>query len=278
MNQSNTVFYNGTVGSKASFDELLVAAKSGGFSSISLFPETYLKAKRQYSDQDIQQKLTQHQLEVFAIEPVLNWVDGHDFPFSRWIPKLAPKLETILEIANATHAKSLNVTWARRKKIAPHLIIEALTQLSDQAAELNLQLHLEFLPWSQISNLTQAIEVIQQVNRSNCGIMFDCWHHYRSGLSNHAIKELPCELVTGLQICDHDKKYGLIPELEAISNRKLPDEGTMNIREILTNLKLGGCQANYGIEVFSNSLYKNSPEDIGMLSRQALDKVTSHLS
>jgi sugar phosphate isomerase/epimerase len=272
------ILYNGTAGAHRSFGDFLTAAKAGGFTAISLFPQVYVRARQAgRSDADLLRMLADHGLRVCMIDPLLKWVPGHDFPFSHLMPAQMPAIDTVFRIAHALQAPAINVVWARRKRIAPTLLADAFGQLCQRAARDGLHVHLEFLPWSQINNVHAALALIGQVGAANSGVMFDCWHHFRSGVPDADLAGIAGGRVTALQICDARARRGWIPELESLRSRRLPGEGVIRLTEILRHLENAGCKATPGLEVFSSKLNRHAPGHLGQLAGSTLAALLTKL-
>ena len=59
-------------------------------------------------------------------------------------------------------------------------LIDAFGALCDEAGARGLLVHLEFMPFSAVKSLADAVEVVQGASRANGGIMLDVWHLKRA--------------------------------------------------------------------------------------------------
>lgn len=268
----NPVLYAATVAGKR-FEEQLVAANSGRFPAISLFPQVYWKARSAgHSDADLRALLRAHDVAVSAVEPLLNWVPGEHFPGSSLMPKQMPSEDAFYRLAEAVGARELVVAWARKKHLPENQLVDAFAGLCLRAARHGLRVHLEFLPWTQVQNIEVALRIVAAAAQPNGGVMFDSWHHYRSGLGNAALSKINGRLVTATQFSDAPAKAGWILQLETLRERRLPGEGDSDISGMMSALLASGCTAPWGVEVFSSRLQKHDAKTIGTMARASLDR------
>src|SRR5262249_18465101 len=72
----------------------------------------------------------------------------------------------------------------------------------DRAARLGVRCFVEFYPWTSLGDFGTAWEIVRRADRSNGGIMFDTWHHYRSGGTANDLRRVPRDVIAGLQLSD----------------------------------------------------------------------------
>src|SRR3989441_771981 len=70
---------------------------------------------------------------------------------------------------------------------------ERFAALCDLARPLGLGIDLEFVSWTETSDLDTAAKVLRAVNRTNAGILVDTLHFARSGSSLEELRKLPRE-------------------------------------------------------------------------------------
>lgn len=278
MTSIGPVLYAATVAGKR-FDEHLVAANSGRFPAISLFPQVYWKARQSgHRDADLRAMLDAHGVVASTVEPLLNWVPGEYFPGSQLLPKHMPAEETFYTLAEAVGASDLVVAWARKKRLPEQQLVDAFGGLCQRAARHGLKVHLEFLPWTQVQNVEVALRIVTEAAQANGGVMFDSWHHYRSGFGNNALAGIDGRWITATQFSDAPTKAGWIPQLETLRERRLPGNGDSNVTAMISALRASGCTAPWGVEVFSSALRKLDAKTIGAMARTSLDRCTEQMN
>jgi len=81
-------------------------------------------------------------------------------------------------------------------------LIANVARLCQAAAPLRLQVMLEFIPYSEVKTLAQAVEVIGAAGESNAGVLVDALHLSRSGGSPSQLAAIAPVLLPYAQICD----------------------------------------------------------------------------
>lgn len=117
--------------------------------------------------------------------------------------------------------------------------MEKFAELCDLAKKYNLNVELEFVTWADVKNLQQAIEVLETVNKNNCGIMVDTLHFNRSKVQMEELDKVPREWFRFAHICDGPReipnnKEGLIHT--GRDARLYIGEGDINIAEIMEKM------------------------------------------
>jgi sugar phosphate isomerase/epimerase len=268
LGPAQRVLCAGTV-TGADFPQLLGAAQAGGFDAISLFPAHYRQARDSgLADADLRAMLADRGLCIAELDPLLNWVPGHAFPTDAGMGVVDE--DTFYRIADALGARSLNVVWALPERVPEELLIEAFAALCGRAARHGLLAHIEFLPWAQIDDIEAALRIVRRADRPNGGVMFDSWHHFRSGFDAARLAQLPLDKVMAVQLNDAPRRAEDDLVEETMQRRLLPGAGDIPLAQLVAALREGGCNAPLGVEVFSTELQRRSPLDIGRLAGESL--------
>jgi sugar phosphate isomerase/epimerase len=261
LNEQHLVLCAGTV-TGADFPQLIAAARAGGFDAVSLFPSLYRQARAAgTSDIDLRLMLADNGLCIAELDPLLNWVPGHEFPADAGMGLAAE--DEFHRIADALGARSLNVVWALPQRIPEALLVESFAAVCDRAARHGLLAHIEFLPWAQVDSIHAAARIVRLADRPNGGILFDSWHHFRSGVGDEILAALPGERILAIQLNDAPTEPAENIVEETMQHRLLPGAGDIALVEIMRALEASGCRAPVGVEVFSTELRKQSPVEIG---------------
>ena len=244
----------GTV-SRSGLAERAAAVAEAGFAGLSLFVNDYRRARASgLSDADLRRVLGDHGLAVAEIDPLLSWLPGLDRAagvVERGREFLADDEDGFYRVADALGARSINAALADPGEVDLDAVAEAFAKLCDRAAAHGLLVHLEFLPWTRIGDVTTALGVVERAGRANGGVMLDAWHHFRSGSADAAI---PPARVLGLQLSDAPAQAEADPIAETLHRRLVPGEGDADLVGLLRRLGAGGCRAPVGVEVFSDAL------------------------
>jgi len=125
--------------------------------------------------------------------------------------------------------------------------------LSRQAADAGTNVVIEVLPFSNIRDLPTAVSVVGDAGKSNGGLLLDIWHLSRGGIAFDAIKTIPAEYIKHIEIDDADEAVvGSLLE-DTVRNRRLPGEGSFDVRHFIRCVQATGYRGLYGVEVISDA-------------------------
>jgi sugar phosphate isomerase/epimerase len=152
-----------------------------------------------------------------------------------------PALETAAELGVRHVISSI---WTNRRAWA----IERLAELCDLAKTVGLTVDLEFVTWSAITNLHDAIEVCRAIHRENCGLLIDTLHFSRSRVALEELDAVPPDWFHFVHLCDAPKEIpptaeGLI--YTAREARLDPGAGGIDLAAILSRLP----EVTYSLEI-----------------------------
>jgi sugar phosphate isomerase/epimerase len=130
--------------------------------------------------------------------------------------------------------------------------------LCDEAGEHGLRVCIEFLPCTGMPDLATAWRVVEESGASNGGILLDMmhWHRQDGGPDFTRLEEIPGERVHYVQVCD-TATAPATPDAymsEAMSDRRLPGDGAVDIDRLLATLDRTGADPWFAYEVFNHAL------------------------
>jgi sugar phosphate isomerase/epimerase len=280
LGPASLVLCSGTIPRDTSFRQRLEVAAEAGYRAVSLWGRDYERARRDgHSDAEMRIMLDDHGLVVAEVDPAWWWTPG---AAGVTIPAELDTLEVfrhgedhLLRMAEAVGARSLNAadvlggTWTVEEGA------EAFATLCDRAAQHGLLVHLEWLAWSRIPDVSTAWDVVRMADRPNGGLNVDTWHCARTGTAADDLRALPGERVLAIQLDDGP----LLPEENLIDatlhDRVLPGEGEFDLAGYLGALRDIGVRCPVGVEVFSDSLHASGPRAAARAAADASAKVLS---
>ncbi len=118
-------------------------------------------------------------------------------------------------------------------------ILEFFSELCDLARPFGLTVDLEFVTWSGVRTLDEAVEVVRDTCRPNAGIVIDTLHFDRCHAELEKLSALPREWFHFAQISDAPADYSTAPEdLIRIgrAERLYLGEGGIDVASILGRL------------------------------------------
>lgn len=141
-----------------------------------------------------------------------------------------PAMQTAQEL-NGKHV--ISSIWTENKE----LYMERFAQLCDLAAQYELTVELEYVPIASVRNLSEVIEVLEEVNRENAGILVDIHHFHRAGDKTKDLAELPRSWFHMVHLCDATSKIPAnFEEMTRIlrEDRSYLGEGGIDVKSILS--------------------------------------------
>lgn len=260
LSADDLVLCSGTLPRDTTFADRLAAASNAGFSAVSLWGRDYQAARDSgLSDSDMRAMLEHHGLSVAELDPAWWWLPGaadvHIPPEVDPLDVFRFGPDELFAIADALGARSLNAVDVFGGDWSLEQAAESLTALCARAAEHGLLVHVEWLPWSKIPDLSSALDIVRTAGAPNGGINVDTWHLTRSGTEVAELLEVPGDLVFAVQLDDGP----LQPEPDlmyaTLHERRLPGEGQFELGKVTEALRSIGSDAPVGVEVFSDDLH-----------------------
>jgi len=226
MNKFKFAVNLSTIFTEVPFLERFKKARDFGFSFVECqFPY-------EYSIEEIQQELKQHQLEMVLINlPPGNWAKG-----DRGIAADPTRIEEFKESVKQgiRYARALNVSkihcmagivsGADPKAVYTENLQFAGKELAKHGLTLLIEpINPVDMPGYYLTNIYQAAEILKAVNLPNVKLQFDFYHIERVHGQSHSIYQEYADIVGHVQIADHP-------------GRHQPGTGEMDYQQILQNL------------------------------------------
>src|SRR5437870_672081 len=95
---------------------------------------------------------------------------------------------------------------------------------------------LEFMPWTEISSIVSAGEVLAKANRANGGLIVDALHFNRTGATLDELRGVPRAWLHFAQLCDARREAPRSHEeliFEARNARMPPGEGALDLISLI---------------------------------------------
>ena len=142
--------------------------------------------------------------------------------------------------------------------------VAGFATLCDAAGAAGLGVCIEFLPCTAIPDLATAWRMVEESGADNGGILVDMmhWHRQPGGPDFGLLEQIPGARIPYVQVCDTATAPAM-PDAymdEALSARRLPGEGAVDIPRLLAALEATGANPWFAYEVFSRELVATGPE------------------
>jgi sugar phosphate isomerase/epimerase len=208
--------------------ELIDAAAAGGFDAVGLRIVTPLAAKEAFpvvGQPDVQRALKSRMaatgIEIGLIESI--WLGADADPDA-----LEPVMATGAELGARLALVAGNDADEGR-------LIDNLGRLARIAKAYSLNIAFEFMPFTQVRNLEQALHIKDKVAAPNLRLLIDALHVSRSGADMRALPKFGSSTVGHVHLCDASAKPPAADGLrdEARLNRLYPGEGELPLDDFL---------------------------------------------
>jgi sugar phosphate isomerase/epimerase len=247
------------------FEERVAAAAAAGMAGIGLYVFEYarLRDEEGRSPADIRAVLDRHGVVLADGEVVRGWwaTEGEARAESARIESLA------WEMADEFGIRYLQAIGPYQ--CALQQAADGFASLCDRAAEHDVLVGIEPLPYTNIATAADAQAIVRAAGRSNGGYCIDIWHHARGANDLEMIKRLEPDRVFAIQMNDG----ALLPagddyKIDCLANRLPPGQGQFDCVGFIRTLVDMGVTAPISLEVCSTQLW-DAPADVA--ARAAAD-------
>ena len=244
------VLWAGTVGFETALPERFAAAAAAGYDRVTLSP---IDVERAAAEGMPATDIGQHARELglrLSVDPVMNWYPDSAPATSRFA---GVGVEAALRSCEAVGADSVSAIATQSSDIPLADLAEPFADLCDAAADVGARVHLEFIPFTIVSDLRIAWDLVRTADRPNGGLVFDTWHFFRGNPDFGVLAEVPGERIYQVQIDDAsaEAEGELRQETQC---RLLPGDGAFDLARVVRALEaIDGLHA-IGPEVISPTL------------------------
>jgi sugar phosphate isomerase/epimerase len=243
-----------TLGTEVAFPARVRAAAAAGFDGIGLRAENYADARRAgLADADMLEIVGGHGLRVREVEYVTGWGSPADRDEAQ-----RHRERTVFHMAQAFGVRHVNAGLLEQLPVGQ--ITEGFAALCDRAGP-QLQVALEFMPYSGVPDLATAAAVLRDAGRPNGALLIDVWHWVRAGTTPVDLAPVPAERIVALQLCDVREHPMQPPRAESLGHRLPPGQGFGDPVGLVRTLHAHGVRPTVvAVEVISDELVAGGVE------------------
>jgi sugar phosphate isomerase/epimerase len=183
-------------------------------------------------------------LEVVEIEFLGGWALDVDETV------LGDTVTNIEAVADACGGRHVSAGEFRSGDVDVDVAANRLGSLAGRLAARRLSLAIEPFPWSAISTVDCAVELIRgarQAGAPNVGLMVDVWHFYNCGADPSLLDTLPPDGIAAVQLNDGVPVHSDFLT-EARAHRQLPGEGDLDVVSLVRAVRRAGYSGPYCVE------------------------------
>lgn len=247
------------------FRDLVAAAAGAGFDAITLWPLMYRRAQSRegLTPPEMRRILDDHGIVVSDVDPCGDWLPaGPDAPTSG-VMKAEWTRHQFFEAAAVLGATTMAAVHLTGGTVSHQQAVDGFGALCDDAAEHDMRVGLEFLPFSGIPGLADGWAVVRDADRANGGLVFDVWHYVRSGRDDALLRTVPADRFFSIQLSDGPAVAPGDDLLEeAMWSRLPPGDGEMDVAGILDVLRELGVSTRVGPELYRRDFAERPAADV----------------
>lgn len=176
-------------------DDRIRAAGAASIDAIGLFAGQFMQLLEQdWSVGRLRDELAASDVSLRQVEALSGWgaaePDDRYVGFERFVWQMVDDF-------SASYVQAIGPVEGEAAAVA-----ERFGALCDRAAEHGATVGLEFLPFTNIVDANDALEIVERAARPNGGVCFDIWHHVRGANDLELLRRVPSELIVGVQMSD----------------------------------------------------------------------------
>lgn len=249
------------------------AASRAGWRGVGLILDDLEYSVEQYGLSGVKKILEDTGMKYFELEILMDWyLDGAPRAKSDHFRRRVLELGAELGMRNLKIGAS---PFDESPADFPRMTDE-FAKLCEDVATVGATVAIEFMPFSVIRNIEDALKIAEGANQPNGGLMVDHWHVARFGSPYSEVARIPARFIKGVEMDDvaAEVKGTLLDD--STYNRKLCGEGVADCRAFVDALEQAGCDLPYyGVELISEPFRKLPLEQ---MAKRAYDTTIAQFS
>ncbi|GJM37426.1 MAG: hypothetical protein DHS20C19_07930 [Acidimicrobiales bacterium] len=233
------------------FRAYIDATVSAGFESVSLWAFHLM-----FAGPDAASVVRSSGLDVGSVEASIGWTSGPS-------DALAAEIDGLVAAGSDLGAHIIGAACLGPIEDQA-AAVDGMAAIAERAAEADMLIALEFLPWTGVPTLAAANDLVAASGADNATILLDLFHWIRQpgGPDLDLLRSLPGERISYVQLCEpSDAPTMAVGEIEneAMHARRLPGAGAVDHQAIWDALDHIGSAPFVAAEVFSDELVARGP-------------------
>ena len=239
-----------TLGRHHDITNRLDAAADAGCAAIGIYIRDYQRLENEgITPDELAKRLDDRCLCLAEIEALRGWGDDDELT-SDYLQQEA----IAFRIADAFECRYIQAVGPTSSDNAT--ATAGFAALCNRATEHGLVVGLEFLPFTNIVDATDALRIVEAADRPNGGVCVDIWHHQRGANDLDLIRQIPGDRITAIQVSDGPLQPTLDSYYEdCLRTRVPPGQGEMDIAGFLDAVRSTGTTVPIALEVCNDSTW-----------------------
>lgn len=240
-------------------DDVEIAAEAG-FTALEVWAGKVAEYTRSRPIDDLA-----HKLQALGITPwCINSIENITYRDAAGRRELLDELANTIALARAIGAPSIVVVPGRRpegfnRHESVRDAVDVLRAMSDVAGEVGLAFEFLGKPGCAVPVLDMAVDIVDQVDRANVGIVIDTFHFHAG---NSRFEDLDRVRIDRLFVVHLNGCEDLPREQLTDAHRLYPGEGVIPIGQILSRLHARGWDGTASVEIFRPAYWEQDPREV----------------
>ena len=248
-------------------DDRISAAADAGFAGIGLYAGQFMRLRETgFTIGQLREMLDAADVCLAEIEVLSGW--GSATPSADYW-----RFEDVVwELVDAFECRYVQAIGPSEGSIAD--AAARFGEVCDRAADHGAVVGLEFLPFTNIVDATDALAIVEAAGRPNGGVCVDIWHHARGANDLDLIRAIPPELITGIQMSDGPREPTLADyKDDCLRHRVPPGDGEFGAVDFVRMLIELGVDVPWSLEVCNDDVWGQPGADHVRRAADAMRRV-----
>ncbi len=229
------------------------AAAAAGFDGIGFFAGQYPTLGDGWSAARIHELLDRHDVVMAEVEALSGW--GATPPTDRYLD-FERLVWTLVDEFDVPYVQAIGPVDGSTADAG-----RCFGELCDRAAAHGATVGLEFLPFTNIVDATDAVAIVEAADRPNGGVCADIWHHARGADDLALIRRIPPELLVRVQMSDGTTAPTLDDyKDDCLRHRVPPGDGEFDVDGFVSAVLDLGYSGPWDLEVCNDDVWGRAPD------------------
>lgn len=249
-------------------------ASEAGFGAVEMVGTKVLEYLESGNSTDlVRATLADHQIAMISINDVAH-VERTD---DESIARMLAETETLSQFAQSVGCDCIQLVplcalagrpWAEIRRLTG----QNIRRIADIGARYGVKFQLEPVAWSPIHSLHQSLELIQEVDRPNFGMVIDFWHLWYGGETQpDEVARLDKDLIYHIHFCDGKKNPpGTVCD-ETLLRGYYAGEGEVPLQDWIEAVKATGYDGWWSYELVSKKHWQMDVQEVAHMTSKLLD-------
>lgn len=139
--------------------------------------------------------------------------------------------------------------------------IRTLRRCADILSAADVRIALEFVPYSPVRTLREAVEICSDVGWERCGLLLDTWMFFNGDNLWEELEALPASHIAEIQFDDAPNPIGDDLVHESRHRRVLPGRGQFDLARFVTTVTTNGYDGPVSLEVLGTGFRALAPAE-----------------